>query len=81
MREYESRGERRKLSNVVTRTVDYQSSPPQPDRVAEHTILTVLSTHADYDANRVRDALETAVADGRLESDGERYWIPEKVES
>lgn len=64
------------LVDRVVRVVDYQTDAPRLDRAPEHVVLTVLSSHADYPSDDVRDALATAVGEGRLKSEDGRYWRP-----
>lgn len=71
------REEQRSLVERVVRVVEYQTTEPQPDRAAEATILTVLSSHADHPPDEVRAALDRAVEQGRLKTDGDHYWRPE----
>ena len=66
------------LSVRVVRVVDYQTSPQQPDRCSEHVIVRTL-TSAGYAPGRIREELSAAVERGDLDTDGERYWLPEKV--
>lgn len=68
--------DRRSLEDRVVSTVEHQTGGPQPDSVPEHVLLIVLSTHGGEDADRVREAIGACVDSGRLESDGDRYWIP-----
>ncbi|MFC4553573.1 MULTISPECIES: hypothetical protein [Halorussus] len=70
------------LVDRVVKTVESQTAGPVPDRARERTILIVLSVHGSRDSDSVRDALAAAVEAGRLETDGERYWLSdEEVEN
>ncbi len=59
----------------VVSAVYHQTAGPQPDRVVESTLLTVLSGHGNMDAEEVRAALDAAVDEGRVEYTQGRYWL------
>jgi hypothetical protein len=62
------------LAERVVRIAEYQTSEKQRDSVAEHVLVRTLSrTHTDPAS--ARDAIATAVADGRLVEDGDRYAL------
>lgn len=72
----DSAGAGRSLEERVVSTVDKQTGGPQPESVPEHVLKIVLSTHGREDLDAVREAIGACVDAGRLESDGDRYWIP-----
>ncbi|MWG36547.1 hypothetical protein [Halomarina oriensis] len=62
------------LSERVVRIVELQTTTKQRDTVAEHVLVRILS-RSITDPDSARDAIATAVADGRLvERDG-RYAV------
>jgi hypothetical protein len=65
------------LYEKVLATVDHQTSPKQPDTVAEHALLTILASHQGYQPDAVRQVLNEAVEQGDLERTGDRYALPE----
>lgn len=62
----------------VVRTVYYQTSPNQPNRIPAHKVVMILSGNGSEEEYRVREALDEAVEAGRLERDEEHVWIPEE---
>lgn len=61
----------------VVRTVDAQTSGPQPDRIPAHKVVMHLAGHGSETEADVRRALDETVEQGRLERDETEVWIPE----
>lgn len=61
----------------VVRTVDLQTTDSQPDRIAADKVVMHLAGHGSESEQDVREALDEAVAEGRLERDETHVWIPE----
>jgi len=51
----------------ILRTVDAQTSPAQPDTVRPGTIVLTLAGNGSMNPGDVREAMQAAVDDGRLE--------------
>ncbi|WP_134672654.1 hypothetical protein [Halorussus marinus] len=62
----------------VVRTVYYQTSPTQPDRIPAHKVVMILAGNGSEDEFRVRRALDDAVEVGRLERDEDHVWLPDE---
>jgi hypothetical protein len=62
------------LSERVVRIAEYQTSEKQRDSVAEHVLVRTLS-RTYTDPASARDAIATAVANGWLIEDGDRYAL------
>jgi len=60
----------------VVRTVEKQTSPEQPDKISASKVVLILADHGSMDAQEVREALDQAVDEGRLERDATNVWIP-----
>jgi hypothetical protein len=55
------------LENRVVRVVEYNTSPKQPDEIAEFRVVATLAARGRHDPAAVRDALEAqSVGDGAL---------------
>ena len=71
------------LRTSPLRIVKYNTSPPQPDSVAEHVLVEQVTRRGTAPAT-VRDVLATLVKEGRLDRiDGEhepRYRLPDSAE-
>ena len=70
--------ENRTLVGRVVKTVSYQTSPQQPDRISATKIAMILADHGSEGRAEVRQALDTAVEAGLLETDGDDVWLPER---
>jgi len=57
------------LSDRVIRIVDEQTTPMQPDTVAEVQVVQVLAANGDFRGEEVRDAISEAVEKGGLVRD------------
>ncbi|WP_135807318.1 hypothetical protein [Halorussus marinus] len=62
----------------VVRTVYYQISPTQPDRIPAHKVVMILAGNGSEDEHQVRRALDDAVEAGRLERDAEHVWLSDE---
>ena len=71
-----SKSQRRLVERVI-RVVDYQASPPQPDRCPDRVVVTILADYGTHSPGEVRRALEQAVEVGEVETNGEEYWLPQ----
>jgi len=60
----------------VVRTVDHQTSQMQPDRIPASKVVMILADHGNMSPSEVREALDDAVDQGRLERDESDVWIP-----
>lgn len=69
-------GKNTELVDRVVRTVDTQTSKKQPDRVPAHKIVLILGRHGNENPDRVREALDQAVNEGKIERDEEHVWVP-----
>jgi 3-oxoacyl-[acyl-carrier-protein] synthase III len=63
------------IEDRVVSTVYHQTTGPQPDMVAESTMLVVLGRHGNLAADDVRAALDSAVENGRVVSADGRYAL------
>lgn len=66
------------ITTRVVRTVDNQTVGDQPGKIAVHKVVMHLAGHGSESKEDVREALDKAVEQGRLERDEERVWIPEE---
>lgn len=63
------------LVDRVVLVVRYNTGDPQPTTVAEYTIVAILAANESEDATAVREAIQTAVAEGRLVEERGRYRV------
>lgn len=69
------------IDDRVVSTVDKQTSPKQPDTVRPGTIVYTLAGAGSLDPREVRQAIKSAVDDGRLEHTEEgRLRVADGVE-
>ena len=64
------------LADRAVRIADHQTTEMQRDTVAEHVLVHLLS-RAYTSPEGARDAIETAVAEGRLVEQDGRYALAE----
>ena len=67
------------VTDRAVRVVDLQSTPIQPEDVAEQVIVRILAQHPAIEPGDARDAIATAVDEGRLVENeaGDRYSLAE----
>lgn len=63
------------LEDHVVNTVDHNTGGPQRDRIRANKVVLHLAVHGNQDATEVRQAIDQAVEDGRLERDEDSVWL------